>query len=64
MMEGTSAFTEKGKTMLKIIDADITVQEAIDANDGYCPCAIEQGMGKVVVRTVRESEGKRCVNIP
>lgn len=28
--------------MLKIIDADVTVQEAIDANDGYCPCAIYQ----------------------
>jgi ferredoxin-thioredoxin reductase catalytic subunit len=28
--------------MLKIIDADTTVQEAIDANDGYCPCAIYQ----------------------
>ena len=26
--------------MLTIIDADITVQEAIDANGGYCPCAI------------------------
>ena len=28
--------------MLKIIDADVTVQEAIDANGGYCPCAIYQ----------------------
>ncbi|MBR6654338.1 MAG: hypothetical protein IKL27_06375 [Oscillospiraceae bacterium] len=28
--------------MLEIIDADITVQEAIDVNGGYCPCAIEQ----------------------
>lgn len=28
--------------MLKIIDADVTVQKAIDATDGYCPCAIEQ----------------------
>lgn len=28
--------------MLKIIDADITVQEAIDVNGGYCPCAIYQ----------------------
>lgn len=28
--------------MLKIIDADVTVQEAIDLNDGFCPCAIEQ----------------------
>lgn len=28
--------------MLKIIDADVTVQELIDANNGYCPCAIYQ----------------------
>lgn len=28
--------------MLKIINADVTVQEAIDVNHGYCPCAIER----------------------
>ena len=28
--------------MLKMIDADVTVQEAIDLNGGFCPCAIEQ----------------------
>ena len=30
--------------MLEFIDADITVQEAIDVNGGYCPCAIEKNI--------------------
>lgn len=34
--------TRRRKPMLKIIDAEIEVQEIIDANGGYCPCAICQ----------------------
>ena len=27
---------------MRIVDADVMVQETIDENDGYCPCAIYQ----------------------
>lgn len=41
-----------------IIDADVTVQEAIDANDGYCPCAIERDEDtRCPCKEFREMEG-------
>ena len=32
---------------MRIVDADVTVQELIDENGGYCPCAIYQNADTV-----------------
>lgn len=39
----TFAVMEKGKTkMLKIIEINPSIRENVEANNGYCPCAIWQ----------------------